>query len=121
MKIDFSEVRNVLAHVESLLEVHEGEDIPQAQIGVSLRNSGKMSVLLSDLLAAQDFLRLADAELSTICLISEGRADPRRSPARRRTPSGALTVDTNRRVGTAPSHTVGPIRRVPSQPRPVAT
>jgi hypothetical protein len=121
MKLDFSEVRNVLAHVETLLDVHEGEDVPRAQIGASLRNSGRMSALLSDLLAAQDFLRLADAELSTICLISEGRTDPRRAPARPWQSPGSPPADTNSRVGTAPSHTVGPLRRLPSQPCPVAT
>ncbi len=116
MKLDLGAVRNVLAHVEQLLEAHDGTQVPGAQIGAAVRSTGRVSALQSDLLAAQEFLRLADAELATICLISEGRADPRRAPARRWHHPTVQAVDTNRRAGTAPARPAGAVIRVPDQP-----
>ena len=114
MKIDFSEIRNVLAHVERLLDEHEGEDIYKGQIGASRRHDPKTTSLLSDLLAMQDCLRLADAEVSAIYWQSEGRGDPRLPVAPAWKGPGSLSADTNRRGGTSP-RSVGRIQRVPQQ------
>jgi hypothetical protein len=117
MKIDFSEVRNILTHVERLLDAHQGGEIYKGQIGLSRRHDGKSAALSTDLLAIQDCLRLADAEVSTIYWVSQGREDPRRPAAAPWQASGRLTPDTNQRGGTAPGGSVGRIRRVPVRPQ----
>jgi hypothetical protein len=116
MKIDLGAVRNVLAHVEQLLAAHDGEQVPGAQIGAAVRQSGRLGALRSDLLAAQEFLRLADAELATVCLMSEGRTDPRRTPAARWSHPTVSLADTNRRAGTAPARQAPSVIRLPDQP-----
>jgi hypothetical protein len=116
VKLDLSAVRNVLAHVEELLAAHDGEQVPGAQIGAAVRHSHRLTELQGDLLAAQEFLRLADAEISTVSLMSTGRSDPRRAPARRWHHPTVQAADTNRRAGTAPARVGGPVIRVPDQP-----
>ena len=112
MKIDFSEVRNILTHVERLLDAHQGDEIYKGQIGLTRRNDVRSAALSSDLLALQDCLRLADAEVSTIYWLSQGREDPRRPAAAPWEPAGRPSLDTNQRGGTAPNHSVGRIQRV---------
>ncbi len=120
MKIDFSEVRNILTHVERLLDEHQGDEMYKGQIGLSRRHDGKSAALSIDLLAIQDCLRLADAEVSTIYWLSQGRDDPRRPAAAAWQAGGRSMLDTNQRGGTAPGHTVGRIQRVPLQPQSAA-
>jgi hypothetical protein len=115
VKLDLGAVRNVLAHVEQLLAAHDGEQVPGAQIGAAVRHSDRLHTLQSDLRAAQEFLRLADAEIATASLMSAGRTDPRHAPAPRWRHQTATLADTNRRAGTAPAHTRRPAIRVPDQ------
>src|ERR1700712_5104292 len=118
MKIDFSEIRNVLTHVHQLIDAHQGEDIYKAQIGAARRHDAKTAALLNDLLAMQDCLRMADAEISAIYWQSEGRDDPRRpAPSPHRAVNLSRSADTNLRGGTSPGHSVGRIQRIPAQPR----
>lgn len=116
MKLDFSEVRNILTHVERLLDAHQGDEIYKGQIGLSRRHDGESAALSTDLLAIQDCLRLANAEIAAIYWLSQGREDPRRPAAAPWQASGRLTTDTNQRGGTAPGGSVGRIRRLPLQP-----
>lgn len=111
-RLDFSEIRNVLANVEKLLSSHDGEVVrPSSRSLAPLqRASERTATLAHDLRLAQDFLQLACAELSAAYWMSQGDDDlrrPRREPQTIRLPEG----DTNRRSGTAPTHqAIGPKR-----------
>ncbi len=120
MRIDLTEVRNVLATVDRLLSAHHGENVPGAgaRPGTIRLNGPATSALTEDLLVVQDYLRLADAELTALYWMSQGREDPRRPGGPRRPPhlsptpspmnatinAPAVSVrDTNSRCGTSPS------------------
>lgn len=110
-RLDFNEIRNVLANVEKLLSSHDGESVrPSSRSLAPLQRASERTALLAhDLRLAQDFLQLACAELSAVYWMSQGDDDLRR-------PRHGTTIqlpegDTNRRVGTAPTHAgVGPVR-----------
>ncbi len=111
-RLDFTEIRNVLANVERLLSSHDGELVRPSERSLAplQRASQRTASLTHDLRLAQDFLQLACAELSAVYWTSQGDVDLRRPRSDTRTiklPTG----DTNRRVGTAPGPaTVSPIR-----------
>ena len=97
MRIDLTEVRNVLATVDRMLSAHHGQDVPgvSTRPGVIRLKGPATSALADDLLVVQDYLRLADAELTALYWMSQGREDPRRP--------GGPARDTNSRRGTSPS------------------
>jgi hypothetical protein len=106
----------VLATVDRLLSAHHGENVPGAGVrpGTIRLNGPATTALAEDLLVVQDYLRLADAELTALYWMSQGREDPRRPGGPRRPPhlspsNASITVpagsvrDTNSRCGTSPS------------------
>jgi hypothetical protein len=116
MRIDLTEVRNVLATVDRMLSAHHGQDVPGTGVrpGVIRLTSSAAGALADDLLVVQDYLRLADAELTALYWMSKGREDPRRPGGPRRPPhiasvkeiasvkAPAPVRDTNSRCGTSP-------------------
>jgi hypothetical protein len=109
MRIDLTEVRNVLAAVDKMLSQHHGKDIHNSDVrpsvhGGTIRLAGASAAnLADDLLVVQDYLRLADAEISALYWMSKGRDDPRRPPGRRLSAPPAAPGDTNSRCGTSPT------------------
>ena len=111
MRIDLTEVRNVLATVDRMLGAHHGMDVhnssvrPSARPGTIRLNGPGASGLADDLLVVQDYLRLAEAEITALYWMSQGREDPRRPGGPRRPPHVAPLNprDTNSRCGTSPS------------------
>ena len=111
MRIDLTEIRNVLATVDRMLGAHHGQDVSgvSARPGVIRLNGPATSALSDDLLVVQDYLRLADAEVTALYWMSKGREDPRRPGGPRRPPHIAPITspvsparDTNSRCGTSP-------------------
>jgi hypothetical protein len=103
MRLDLSEIRNVLNNVEQLLGGHDGEQLRPAhrRIGQLQRSDIETSALLDDLRLAQEFLQLAGAEISAATWRIQGKTDPREP----RSPAGvgaSLTGDRNSRSGTSP-------------------
>ena len=112
MRIDLTEVRNVLATVDRMLSRHHGADVhnssvqPSTRLGTIRLTGPAASALAEDLLVVQDYLRLADAEVTALYWMSQGRDDPRRPAGVRRAPHLAPVNpvrDTNSRAGTSPS------------------
>ncbi|HEX4432151.1 MAG TPA: hypothetical protein VHZ96_22970 [Frankiaceae bacterium] len=117
MRIDLTEVRNVLATVDRMLSEHHGKDVHNANVRPSVRpgtirlNGRAADQLADDLLVVQDYLRLADAEITALYWMSKGREDPRRPGGPRRPPHIApiqssmnnTARDTNSRCGTSPN------------------
>ena len=111
MRIDLTEVRNVLATVDRMLGQHHGRDVHNSSAQPSARpetirlTGTAASALAEDLLVVKDYLRLADAELTALYWMSQGREDPRRPATQRRSPHIAPVNlrDTNSRCGTSPS------------------
>ena len=121
MRIDLTEVRNVLAAVDKMLSKHHGKDVHNSSVHpiakpATIRLSGAAAAeLADDLLMVQDYLRLADAEISALYWMSKGRDDPRRPTAGGIAAAGAgirrpgpiaptrANSDTNSRCGTSPS------------------
>jgi hypothetical protein len=102
MRLDLSEIRNVLNNVDQLLGGHDGEQLRPAhrRIGQLQRSDIETSALLNDLRLAQEFLQLAGAEISAATWRIQGQADPR--GPRQQAAGGALTGDRNSRSGTSP-------------------
>jgi hypothetical protein len=103
VRLDLSEIRNVLANVEQLLGGHDGEQLRPAhrRVGPLQRSDIETSALLNDLRLAQEFLQLASAEIAAAGWRISGLEDPRHS--RSRAVAGApLIGDINSRSGTAP-------------------
>jgi hypothetical protein len=109
MRIDLTEVRNVLATVDRMLSQHHGKDVHNASVrpGTIGLSGPAAAALADDLLVVQDYLRLADAEITALYWMSQGREDPRRPGGPRRPPHIApinnTARDTNSRCGTSPS------------------
>jgi hypothetical protein len=120
MRIDLTEVRNVLATVDRMLSEHHGKAVhnssvrPNTRPGTIRLQGPGASELADDLLVVQDYLRLADAEITALYWMSQGREDPRRPGGPRRPPHIAPIKaptkapvsparDTNSRCGTSPS------------------
>ncbi len=112
MRIDLTEIRNVLANVDQILSRHHGKDVHNSSVmasqqGGTIRLNGVAAAeLADDLRVVQDYLRLADGEVAALYWMSKGREDPRR-PAGTRPPGHPVPVapvrDTNSRCGTSPS------------------
>ena len=107
MRIDLTEVRNVLAAVDKMLSQHHGQEVHNSSIRPGVEtirlNGPAASQLADDLLVVQDYLRLADAEISALYWMSKGREDPRRPAGARRIGPATPVRDTNSRCGTSPS------------------
>lgn len=91
----------MLANVEQLLGGHDGEQLKPAhrRVGQLQRSDIETSALLDDLRLAQEFLQLANAEISAASWRISGRSDPR-GP---RSLAGVSVIgDVNSRSGTAP-------------------
>jgi hypothetical protein len=111
MRIDLTEVRNVLSAVDRMLAQQHGKDVHNSSVNPSIRpaavrlTGAAATELADDLLVVQDYLRLADAEITALYWMSKGREDPRRPGGSRRvTPlaPGAPVRDTNSMCGTSP-------------------
>jgi hypothetical protein len=102
MRLDLSDIRNVLANVEQLLGGHDGEQLRPVhrRVGQPQRSDIETSALLDDLRLAQEFLQLASAEILAASWRITGREDPRESRSQRAVVS--LVGDVNSRSGTAP-------------------
>jgi hypothetical protein len=103
VRLDLSEIRNVLANVEQLLGGHDGEQLRPAhrRVGPLQRSDIETSALLNDLRLAQEFLQLASAEIAAASWRVTGLEDPRQSRAR--AIAGVSVIgDINSRSGTAP-------------------
>jgi hypothetical protein len=113
MRIDFTEVRSILANVERLLAAHQGASLPDpgALQPIARRSDSAIAAMGDDLLAIQDYLQLAAAEVSAVYWLSKGRSDPRGTSSVR----GTHPRDTNGRCSTAPSYV--PQRRQPHMPQ----
>jgi hypothetical protein len=103
VRLDLSEIRNVLASVEQLLGGHDGEQLRPAhrRVGPLQRSDIETSALLHDLRLAQEFLELASAEITAAGWRVAGLDDPRQSRARAAA-GASLIGDINSRAGTAP-------------------
>jgi hypothetical protein len=120
MKLDLSEIRNVLANVDRLLGGHDGEHLQPVhrRIGQLQRSDIETTALLNDLRLAQEYLTLAGAEITAASWRVQGQDDPRRSHAEQSAVGVTLTRDINRRVGTAPK-TINLVSHHPSAARVV--
>lgn len=105
MRIDLSEVRNVLASVDRLLVEHHDEELhnPRGQRVLTRRGDDKMALLADDLRAIQDYLQLAVAEVANVYWVANGREDPR-TKRNHRWPLAQPPRDTNSRRGTSPRY-----------------
>jgi hypothetical protein len=103
MRLDLSDIRNVLANVEQLLGGHDGEQLRPVhrRVGQPQRSDIETSALLDDLRLAQEFLQLASAEIAAAGWLIAGREDPRQ-PRARATANISLVGDMTSRAGTAP-------------------
>ena len=104
MRIDLTEVRNVLATVDAILSQHHGRDVHNSNVmGSSTpRLKGAAATKLADdLRVVQDYLRLADAEISTLFWMSQGHDDPRHRVAQVRL--NKPPARSNSMCGTAPN------------------
>jgi hypothetical protein len=105
MRIDLTEVRNVLSTVDQILSQHHGRDVHNSSViprqeTIRLTGAGATK-LADDLRVVQDYLRLADAEISTLYWMSQGHDDPRRPASQGR--SGLPKMrQSNGICGTAP-------------------
>jgi hypothetical protein len=116
MRIDLTEVRNVLSTVDQILSRHHGQDVHNSSVipqQAAIRLTGTAAVKLADdLRVVQDYLRLADAEISTLFWMSQGHEDPRRPTAGER-PGVSRARASNSICGTAPSSrptVIAPVR-----------
>jgi hypothetical protein len=112
MRIDLTEVRNVLATVDRVLSRHHGEDVHNSSVHPSTRpgairlTGSAATELADDLLVVQDYLRLADAEITALYWMSKGREDPRRPGGSRQLAPLSVAApvrDTNSMCGTSPT------------------
>ncbi len=84
MRIDLTEIRNVLANVEQILSRHHGKDVHNSSVmasqqGGTIRLNGVAATeFADDLRVVQDYLRLADGEVAALYWMCKGREDPRR-------------------------------------------
>jgi hypothetical protein len=105
MRIDLTEVRNVLATVDQILSHHHGRDVHNSNVmggaGAPRLKGAAAAKLADDLRVVQDYLRLADAEISTLFWMSQGREDPRRPAPQVR--QGQVPARSNSMCGTAPN------------------
>jgi hypothetical protein len=106
MRIDLTEIRNVLGAVDKILSQHHGKDVHNSSVipdQNAVRLTGAAAERLADdLRVVQDYLRLADAEISTLFRKSQGREDPRRPSGPGRPGAVVRLRDTNSMCGTAP-------------------
>ena len=106
MRIDLTEVRNVLGAVDQILSQHHGRDVHNSSVipqQSAIRLTGAAATKLADdLRVVQDYLRLADAEISTLYWMSQGHDDPRR-PASQSRPGVSRSRESNGICGTAPT------------------
>jgi hypothetical protein len=104
VRLDLSEIRNVLANVEQLLGAHDGEQLRPAhrRVGPLQRSDIETSALLNDLRLAQEFLQLAGAEIAAAGWRIAGHEDPRQSRRSRAAAGSSMMGDINSRAGTAP-------------------
>ncbi len=107
MRIDLSQVRNVLSAVDQILSQHHGRDVHNSSVVPSARTvrlTGTAAAKLADdLRVVQDYLRLADAEISTLYWMSQGHEDPRLPVGNGRAGLPHMR-GTNSMCGTAPSY-----------------
>ncbi len=107
MRIDLTEVRNVLSTVDQILSRHHGQDVHNSSVipkQATIRLTGAGATKLADdLRVVQDYLRLADAEISTLYWMSQGHEDPRR-PAIAGRPGVSRSRESNGICGTSPSY-----------------
>jgi hypothetical protein len=107
MRIDLTEIRNVLSTVDQILSRHHGQEVHNSSVipkQNTIRLTGANATKLADdLRVVQDYLRLADAEISTLYWMSQGHDDPRRPSGHGRSGS-PKTRESNSICGTAPSY-----------------
>jgi hypothetical protein len=115
VRLDLSEIRNVLANVDQMLGGHDGEQLRPAhrRIGQLQRSDIETTALLNDLRLAQEFLQLATAEISAATWRIKGQIDPRRPHGEQAFLGGSAGGDINSRAGTAPK-TINLVSRRPS-------
>jgi hypothetical protein len=105
MRIDFTEVRNVLANVDRLLVQHHDQELHNHRGNpLSRRQDDKAALLADDLQAMQDYLQLAGAEIAAVYWQANGREDPRVARNHRWPLAQASGRDTNSFRGTSPRY-----------------